>query len=144
MADLKGRVAVVAGASRGDGKGIALALGDKGATVYVAGRTSAHGSPPADGAPGSVEQTAEEVTRRGGLGIAVAVDCTDERQVAELFKRVANEQQRLDVLANAVWGAADVGQVTMEDWATSWTTPFWDQSVTAWQRMMNAGPTLIS
>lgn len=139
MTNLKGHVAVVAGASRGAGKGIALALGDAGATVYVAGRTSVHGDAPADGAPGSVEQTADEVSQRGGQGIAVRADCTDERQVAGLFERVTKEQKRLDVLANAVWGAAD-GYSSGDDWFASWGKPFWDQPDAAWRHMMDAGP----
>ena len=139
MTTLKKRVAVVAGASRGAGKGIALALGEAGATVYVAGRTSMHGAPPADGAPGSVEQTAEEVTARGGQGIAVATDCTDDRQVAALFERVAKEQNRLDVLANAVWGAAD-GYTSADEWFAAWGKPFWEQPAATWHQMMGAGP----
>src|SRR5918996_1361662 len=107
MANLKGRIAVVAGASRGAGKGIALALGDAGATVYVAGRTSVHGDAPADGAPGTIEQTADDLTQRGGEGIPVQTDCTDERQVSALFDRIAKEHKRLDVVANAVWGGHD-------------------------------------
>ena len=107
MANLKGRVTVVAGASRGAGKGIALALGDAGATVYVASRTSTRGPRPTDGAPGTIEETAEAVTARGGTGIPVQVDCTSDDQVAELFARIEKEQGRLDVVANAVWGAAD-------------------------------------
>jgi NAD(P)-dependent dehydrogenase (short-subunit alcohol dehydrogenase family) len=136
---LGGKVAVVAGASRGAGKGIALALGAAGATVYVAGRTSIHGSKPADAAPGTIEETADEVSRRGGTGIAVQADCTDAEQVARLFARVASEQPRLDVLANAVWGAADAA-TSMDEWMASWSTPFWDQPVAAWQHMMAAGP----
>jgi NAD(P)-dependent dehydrogenase (short-subunit alcohol dehydrogenase family) len=138
--NLTDRVAVVAGASRGAGKGIALALGDAGATVYVAGRTSVHGAPPADGAPGTVEQTAEEVSARGGRGIAVPTDCTDQAQVAALFERVAAEQKRLDLLANAVWGAADAGSASMDDWMAAWSKPFWEQPSAAWQHMMGAGP----
>lgn len=139
MRTLTGGVAVVAGASRGAGKGIALALGDAGATVYCAGRTSARGPSPADGGPGTIEETAEAVTARGGTGIAVRADCTDEAEVAALFARVQAEQRRLDVLANAVWGAADAA-TTIEDWMAAWGAPFWDQPATAWQHMVGAGP----
>jgi NAD(P)-dependent dehydrogenase (short-subunit alcohol dehydrogenase family) len=139
MADLKGRVAVVAGGSRGAGKGIALALGDAGATVYVAARTTATGPKPPDGAPGTVEETAAEVTRRGGRGIPVRADCTDPRQVAALFELVATEHGRLDVLANTVWGMADA-YPSMAEWTTAWGKPFWEQSPTAWQHLMGAGP----
>src|SRR5262249_21201419 len=73
-AGVAGKVAAVIGASRGGGRGIAVALGDAGATVYVAGRTTRDGSKPADGAPGTIDDTAEEVTRRGGRGIPVRAD----------------------------------------------------------------------
>src|ERR1700722_10644818 len=86
--DLRGKVAVVAGASRGAGRGIALALGECGATVYVTARTVRGGPAPPDGAPGTIEETAEEVTARGGRGIAVAADFTREVDVAALFERV--------------------------------------------------------
>src|ERR1700722_15456632 len=71
---LKGRVAVVAGASRGCGRGIALALGEQAATVYVTGRSIRGGPPPIDGIAGTIEETAEEVTRRGGVGIPLQID----------------------------------------------------------------------
>jgi NAD(P)-dependent dehydrogenase (short-subunit alcohol dehydrogenase family) len=136
---LEGKVAVVAGASRGAGRGIALALGDAGATVYVAARTARGGPRPSDGAPGTVEDTAEEVTARGGRGIPVRTDCTDQSDVAALFSRVQKEQGRLDVLANSVWGGHDAfGSV--EDWQESWKRPFWDQPFDQWRQMMMPGP----
>jgi NAD(P)-dependent dehydrogenase (short-subunit alcohol dehydrogenase family) len=139
MSSLAGTVAVVAGASRGAGRGIALALGDRGATVYVAARTSRSGSAPPDGAPGTIEDTAEEVTRRGGRGIPMRVDCTVDAQVAALFDRVAAEQGRLDLLANAVWGMSD-GYRSSEDLMAAWGRPFWEEPASAWTQMMDAGP----
>jgi NAD(P)-dependent dehydrogenase (short-subunit alcohol dehydrogenase family) len=97
MGSLPGKVAVVTGASRGIGKGIALALGSEGATVYVTGRTVAPGSYPL---PGTIGETAAEVDRRGGRGIAVQVDHARDDQVAALFEQVEREQGRLDVLVN--------------------------------------------
>ena len=139
MKPLEGRVAVVAGASRGAGRGIALALGDAGATVYVAGRTIRGGPKPNDGAPGTIEDTADEVTARGGVGIPVRTDCTNEDDVAALFGRVEREQDRLDVLANAVYGAADAA-LTMEQWQAAWGHPFWEESPDAWRHSMDGGP----
>jgi NAD(P)-dependent dehydrogenase (short-subunit alcohol dehydrogenase family) len=80
---LQGTVAVVTGASRGAGKGVALGLGEAGATVYVTGRTTREGPKPRDGAPGTIEETAEAVTARGGNGIAVRCDHTDQEQVRD-------------------------------------------------------------
>lgn len=97
LPDLKGRVCVVTGASRGVGRGIALALGAAGATVYVTGRTRQEGEAPL---PGTVGATASEVTRRGGRGIAVACDHADDAQVEALFGRLKREQGRLDLLVN--------------------------------------------
>ena len=87
----KDLVAVVTGASRGIGKGIALALGRRGATVYVAGRTQVSGTQTSPGGvpvPGSIYEAAEEVTKAGGHGIAVATDLADDVQIKALFERV--------------------------------------------------------
>jgi NAD(P)-dependent dehydrogenase (short-subunit alcohol dehydrogenase family) len=92
------RVAVVTGASRGVGKGIAIALGAAGATVYVTGRSRDGGK--AHPLGGTVQRTADAVTSAGGKGIAVPCDHSDDEQVRHLFERVAEEQQRLDILVN--------------------------------------------
>lgn len=94
---LAGVVAVVTGASRGAGKGIALALGAEGATVYVTGRTVNEGDAPL---PGTVAGTADAVTKAGGLGLAVACDHSKDDDVKALFERVAKEQGKLDILVN--------------------------------------------
>jgi NAD(P)-dependent dehydrogenase (short-subunit alcohol dehydrogenase family) len=111
------RIAVVTGASRGAGKGIALALGATGATVYVTGRTAADGDSP-EGLPGSVARTAAEIGQRGGTGIGVVCDHADDAQVAALFERVRAEQGRLDLLVNNAY--------TLPDKITS-RRPFWDK-----------------
>jgi NAD(P)-dependent dehydrogenase (short-subunit alcohol dehydrogenase family) len=121
-------IAIVGGASRGAGRGIALALGDSGATVYVAARSSRGGPKPADEAPGTVEDTADQVTARGGRGIPVRVDLGDPEQVAALFRRVAEEQGRLDVLANSAWGPLCM---------PLWSQPFWDLDQSLWNETIN-------
>jgi len=101
---LQGRVAVVAGATRGAGRGIAVQLGKAGATVYVTGRSTREGRSEIDRKE-TIEETAELVTAAGGVGIAVRTDHTVPEQVEALFERVKKEQAgRLDVLVNDVWG----------------------------------------
>jgi len=123
MKPLQTKIAVVAGASRGAGRGIALALGDAGATVYVAARTSRNGPKPADG-PGTVEDTAEQVCARGGVGIPVRADLGSEEDAAALFQRVADEQERLDLMADAAWGANAMAE---------WGKPVWELSAEIWR-----------
>lgn len=101
--DLKGKIAVVTGASRGAGRAIALVLGECGATVYCAAR-SVRGGTTVDGMPGTVEDTAEAVAARGGRGIPVQCDTTKTDQVAALFSKVKEEQRGLDILVNNAWG----------------------------------------
>lgn len=94
---LAGRVALVTGASRGIGKGIACALADHGATVYVTGRTVTAGEHPL---PGTLAQTVAEVNERGGRGVAVPMDLTQDEQIAAVFAQVARDEGRLDILVN--------------------------------------------
>ena len=131
---LKGKIAVVAGASRGCGRGIAVALGDAGATVFVTGRTTRKGPTPIDQAPGSIEDTAEEVTRRGGLGIPACVDHTDPGQIEDFFGRVRQTHGRLDILACGVWG----GNERYLD--PIWNESFWKQPIGVWKEFLSAGP----
>ena len=108
MKPLVGKVAVVAGAARGAGRGIAHMLGEAGATVYCTGRSSRTQPNTSNhhyaGRPETIEETAEMVSAAGGEGIAVRVDHCDEAQVAQLFKRISREQKRLDVLVNVLTG----------------------------------------
>jgi NAD(P)-dependent dehydrogenase (short-subunit alcohol dehydrogenase family) len=119
MLPLEGRVAVVAGATRGAGRGIAAMLGEAGATVYCTGR-SVRGRPNMTGTfagrPENIDDTAAMVTARGGRGIAVRVDHTVEPEVAALFERVMREQGRLDVVVNDISG----GEVP---WVPFWEVP---------------------
>src|SRR5437868_8989141 len=109
-------VALVTGASRGAGKGIALALADTGATVYVTGRTQSDGD---SDLPGSISTTAKQIDERGGRGIAIACDHADDAQVAAAFARVADEQGRLDILVNNAFAIPD-GIVSRK--------PFWQKN----------------
>ena len=104
MAPLSGKVAVVTGASRGIGKGIALVLAEQGATVYVTGRTV---NPGDYYLPGTVGETAAECTARGGKGIAVACDHGDNDQVAALFDQVRRDDGKLDILVNNAFQLSD-------------------------------------
>jgi NAD(P)-dependent dehydrogenase (short-subunit alcohol dehydrogenase family) len=133
MQALKGRVAVVTGASRGAGRGIARALGEAGATVYVTGR-STRGGPTTDHLPGTVEDAAEEVTARGGTGIPVRCDHTHDAEVEALFARVRGEQGRLDLLVNNTWGGYE-GKGLMGGGIYFWEQPFAER----WDRMFTAG-----
>src|SRR5438128_5932116 len=121
-APLEGTVAVVAGATRGVGRGIACGLGEAGATVYCTGR-SVRGRPNTTGyfagRPESIDETADMVTARGGLGIPVRVDHLDEEQVRALAERLRKERQgRLDVLVN------DISEGELHDFK-----PFWKLSL---------------
>lgn len=126
MGSLTGKVAVVTGASRGIGKGVALALGAEGATVYVTGRTVTPGSHPL---PGTVGETAAEVNARGGKGIAVQVDHADDDQVAALFEQVEREQGRLDILVNNAFALPE--DLTEPQ-------PFWEKPLSNWE-MVDVG-----
>ena len=101
---LEGKVALVSGATRGGGRGIAVALGEAGATVYATGRSTREQRSEID-RPETIEETAELVTAAGGEGIAVAVDHLDPAQVAGLVERIDSEHGRLDVLVNDIWGS---------------------------------------
>jgi NAD(P)-dependent dehydrogenase (short-subunit alcohol dehydrogenase family) len=128
---LRERVAVVTGASRGVGKGIALALGEAGATVYVTGRSDASGT--TEGLPGTIQDTADMVTERGGRGVAVRCDHTADAEVEALFARVQQEQGRLNVLVNNVWGGYE-----KFDWSR-FAAPFWEQPMRHWSGMFESG-----
>src|ERR1700722_70146 len=104
----EGTVALVTGASRGCGKGVALVLGERGATVYVTGR-SVRGRPTTLGRPGTIDDTADEGTARGGTGLARPCDHADDAQAEAVFARIAGEQGRLDLLVNNAWSGYEIG-----------------------------------
>src|SRR5215471_7314511 len=100
---LAGRVALVAGATRGAGRGIARALGDAGATVYCTGR-SVKGKPSPYKRPETIDETASIIRAAGGQAIALRIDHTDERQVKALFQRIKRAHKRLDIVVDSVAG----------------------------------------
>ena len=118
MMSLAGKVALVAGATRGAGRGIALELGAAGATVYVTGRTTRSRRSEMD-RPETIEETAELVTAAGGRGIAVTVDHLVPEQVKALVGRIAFEQGGLHVLVNDIWGATRM----------EWNKPVWESDL---------------
>src|SRR5580700_2509325 len=127
---LEGKIALVAGATRGAGRGIAVALGEAGATVYCTGRSSrepARGRPPTPGRPETIEETAELVTAAGGHGIAVRVDHTEPAEVKNLVARIKRRHKGLDILVNDVWGG---------DALTEWGKPFWTVNLENGLRML--------
>ncbi|CAA9533409.1 MAG: 3-oxoacyl-[acyl-carrier protein] reductase [uncultured Thermoleophilia bacterium] len=126
MPPLQGRVALVAGATRGAGRGIAVALGEAGATVYCTGRTTRERRSEYD-RPETIEETAELVSAAGGHGVAVAVDHLEPDAVAALVRRIDLEQHRLDVLVNDVWGAEHL---------FAWNTPLWEHDLAAGLRLL--------
>jgi NAD(P)-dependent dehydrogenase (short-subunit alcohol dehydrogenase family) len=130
---LQNAVALVTGASRGAGRAIALELGAAGATVCVTGRSVDAGAT-TDNLPGTIHETAREVTERGGRGIAVRCDHTIDAEVEALFRQLADTHGRLDVLVNNVWGGYEDSQCRPLPFV-----PFWEQPLQQWDRMFTAG-----
>src|SRR3954469_25559380 len=132
---LEGRVAVVAGATRGAGRGIAAALGEAGATVVCTGRSSASGNLTSDyDRPETIEETAELVTSLGGLGFAVAVDHLDPVQVLELASRLRRDYGAIDILVNDIWGAE-----VLKGPPSTWNKPMWELDLDAGLRTVRLG-----
>jgi NAD(P)-dependent dehydrogenase (short-subunit alcohol dehydrogenase family) len=123
---LTGKVALVTGATRGAGRGTAVALGEAGATVYCTGRSTRQRRSEYD-RPETIEETAELVDAAGGKGIAVAVDHLEPAQVEALVRRIDAEQGRLDVLVNDIWGGERLAE---------WNTPLWEHDLDGGLRML--------
>jgi dehydrogenase/reductase SDR family member 1 len=135
MSSLSGKIAVVTGASRGVGKGIALGLGEAEATVYVTGRTI-QDKTDAGKLGGTVFATAEEVTAIGGKGIGIPCDHTDDTQTEAAFKRIAKESKKIDILVNNAWA----GYENMREGRKfTYLKPFWEQPFWRWDAMFQAG-----
>ncbi len=127
MADLKGRIAVVTGGSRGVGKGVAEGLAEAGATVYITGRSESHDEPPA---PRTIQATARRVDELGGKGIAVRLDHDSDEEVAELFARIGRDHGRLDVLVNNAYKIPD---------PPAWGGGFWEHPLSVWDDQCGIG-----
>nr|WP_231479987.1 SDR family NAD(P)-dependent oxidoreductase [Rossellomorea vietnamensis] len=128
MKSLAGKVALVTGASRGAGRAIAIELGKAGATVYVTGRSTKGNS--TQNFPGTIDDTAARIDEAGGIGIAVRCDHTVDAETKAVIEQIREEQGKLDILINNVWGAHDIG-----------VNPgaFWEQSLENWDTMFTAG-----
>lgn len=132
---LRGTVAVVAGATRGGGRGIAAALGEAGATVICTGRSSRRGGMTSDyDRPETIEETAELVTRLGGVGVAIPVDHLDSHQVQRLADRLRDDYGTIDVLVNDIWGAEKLKGAPPE-----WNTPIWEHDLDRGLRIVRLG-----
>lgn len=128
LTDLRDCIALVTGATRGVGRGIAEVLGEHGATVYVTGRTNAGGKG-ADGLPGTIDDAAGAVTKAGGRGIGLLCDHTDDAQVHGVFERIAKDSGRLDLLVNNVWGGYEGFEPAMA------AVPFWELPIDGFDKM---------
>jgi len=132
---LRGRVAVVAGATRGAGRGIAVGLGEAGATVICTGRSSITGSAGSDyDRPETIEETADLVTELGGRGIALQTDHLDSEQVARLAGRIRDDHGHIDVLVNDIWGAE-----MLKGGPADWNTPIWEHDLDDGLRILRLG-----
>jgi NAD(P)-dependent dehydrogenase (short-subunit alcohol dehydrogenase family) len=132
---LRGRTAVVAGATRGAGRGIAAALGEAGATVVCTGRSSVTGNASSDyERPETIEETADLVTSLGGTGVAIQVDHLEPAQVQRLAERVRAEHGHVDVLVNNVWGAE-----RLKGGPADWNTPIWRHDLGTGLRILRLG-----
>jgi dehydrogenase/reductase SDR family protein 1 len=139
MVNLHGKVALVTGASRGVGKGIAMGLGESGATVYITGRTTEKDTL-VDGLGGTVFETAKEVEELGGTCIPLPCDHTDDKQVEAVFKSIIEKFGKLDILVNNVWaGYQHMMEQIDGEWSFTWEKPFWEQPLWRWDAMFEAG-----
>ena len=129
---LRGRVAVVAGATRGAGRGIATALGEAGATVICTGRSSSVRPLKSDyDRPETIEETAELVTKLGGRGLAIAIDHLERDQVQQLAERLRDEFGKIDLLVNDIWGAE-----ILKGGPAQWDTPIWEHDLAKGLRIL--------
>lgn len=134
MKNLSGKVALVTGASRGIGKGVALGLAEYGATVYVTGRTESDEALPEFQKHTTIHDTAKAVSGLGGVGIARRCDHADDEEVKQLFAQIEKEQGKLDILVNNAWAGA---QHVMNGYF--YNTPFWEQPMSLFDDFHRVG-----
>ncbi|WP_188454818.1 SDR family NAD(P)-dependent oxidoreductase [Virgibacillus oceani] len=128
MKPLNGKIALVTGGSRGAGRGIALELGKAGATVYITGRSTGGNS--TNNWPGTIDDTVSQIEASGGKGIAIRCDHTNDLETELAIGQIREEQGKLDILINNVWGAHDLGVDAK---------PFWELPLRNWDTMFTAG-----
>lgn len=133
---LQDKVALVTGGSRGVGKGVALGLGEAGATVYVTGRSCGDGKAD-EGLSGTIDRTAEEVNELGGKGIPVQCDHCNDSEVETVFDHILKEQGKIDILVNNAWGGYEF--IVEANGEFTWLNPFWEQPRWRWDAMFSAG-----
>jgi len=126
MKPLEGKVALVTGGTRNVGKGIALALGEAGATVYVTGRTI-------------TDADVLKITKAGGKGIAIICDHNNDEEVKAVFDKIENDENRLDILVNNAWGGYNRLRNRKQYPGFKWKAPFWEQPLSLWDEMNNVG-----
>lgn len=133
MSDLTGKVSLVTGASRGVGRGIALGLGEAKATVYITARPQGQG---AEDVSGTLGETADLVRNLGAKCVAIGCDHRDAHQIKAVFDQIKNEEGRLDLLVNNVWGGYEK---MSENGEFTWNKPFWEQNLARWDAMFVSG-----
>jgi dehydrogenase/reductase SDR family member 1 len=135
--DLTGTVAVVTGASRGVGRGVAMGLCASGATVHITGRTEIEGQSREARLVGSLQRTAEECNTSGGRCFPHVCDHHDDAQTQSVFHEILDRDHQIDVLVNSVWGGYEA--MVDEQGRFTWMLPFWQQPVSRWDGMLGAG-----
>ncbi len=135
--DLTGMVAVVTGASRGVGRGVALGLCASGATVHITGRTGADGEAREPNLTGSLQRTRDECIAAGGNCFTHVCDHRDDEQARAVFRNIIQQHGQIDILANSVWGGYEA--MVDDQGRFTWGLPFWEQPVARWDSMFSAG-----